>query len=257
MGKIIDALKVARGEVAELVLRSIEEPEGDASPEVEEQEEPPSGRVLPLPKRLSREPDREASPPAAQTPVSAGETPLHQPRVVRGMGMWQVRPLTLRLTDSAPLLSAKEVHLSAAEQYRFARTRIMQHPTAINMMAVSSPGIGDGKTVTAVNLADAFARTREEQVLLVDCDLRCSAVHSYLRVPRSPGLAEVLAGRCNLQDAIFRVEQIPNLCILPAGEPDGNPTELLGSTRWLVVAKAIREQFDRVLVDCPPVEACS
>jgi protein-tyrosine kinase len=257
MGKIVDALKVAQGEVAELVLRSIEEPDERTLPETEQPKEPPSGRVLPLPRRISREQhDRgRAAPSGVPAGAPAAKTPARTAYIAPGMGRWQVRPLALRLSDMAPLLSAKAVEPDATEQYQFVRTRIMHYPTATRMLVVSSPGIGDGKTVTAVNLAGTFARTGEEEVLLVDADLRCSKVHSYLRVPRSPGLAEVLAGRCGLHEAIFRVEQIPSLCVLPAGEPGGSPTELLGSSRWLTVAKAMREQFDRVFVDCPPAEA--
>lgn len=161
----------------------------------------------------------------------------------------------MRISNSAPLLSSKSEHPLAAEQYRIVRTGILQHPSAPSMLVVSSPCIGDGKTVTAVNLAAAFAMKSEEQVLLIDADLRCSAVHTYLRVPRTPGLAEVLAGKCSLEEAIFRVGQIPGLCVLPAGEPSGNPSELLGSSRWLALAKTVRQRFQRVIVDCPPVEA--
>jgi capsular exopolysaccharide synthesis family protein len=166
----------------------------------------------------------------------------------------RVQPLLLRVSDSTPLLASQPEQPHAAEQYRIVRTRILQHPSGPSLLVVSSPSMGDGKTVTAVNLAAAFAMKSEEQILLIDADLRRSAVHSYLRVPRAPGLAEVLAGTCRPQDAIFRVGQIPSLHVLPAGEPAANPTELLGSSRWLALVNTVRQHFRRVIVDSPPVE---
>jgi len=239
MGKIVDALKVAHGEVADLVLKSLEETEivehngngngnGKVTAAAAPPEEPKALRI-PLP-WLTTEP-AEAARAAAANPV---ETPVVEPAPAPSLksepviGRWQIRVLPFEITDGAPLLSAK---------------------------AISSPGIGDGKSVTAVNLAGAFAQTGDEEVLLIDGDLRCSAVHAYLHVPQSPGLSEVLSGKCSLQDAIFRVAQIPGLCILPAGAPASNPTELLGSSRWPALLKTLRQEFHRVIVDCPPVEA--
>jgi protein-tyrosine kinase len=267
MGKIVDALKVAHGEVAELVLKSLEETEivehngngngnGKVTAAAAPAEEPKALRI-PLP-WLTTEPAEATRAAAAPMPV---ETPVVEPAPAPAsksepvVGRWQIRVLPLEITDGAPLLSAKPVHGSAAEQYRFVRTRIMHHTSASGTMAISSPGIGDGKSVTAINLAGAFAQTGDEEVLLIDGDLRCSAVHGYLQVPQSPGLSEVLSGKCSLQEAIFRVAQIPGLCILPAGSPASNPTELLGSSRWPALLKTLRQEFHRVIVDCPPVEA--
>ncbi len=266
MGKIVDALKVAHGEVADLVLKSLEEAEivehngngngnGKVMAAAAPPEEPKAIRI-PLPWLTAEQ--AEAAPAAApirvETPAVEA-TPAAPSRSEPVIGRWQIRVLPFEITDGAPLLSAKPVHGSAAEQYRFVRTRIMHHASASATMAISSPGIGDGKSVTAVNLAGAFAQTGDEEVLLIDGDLRCSAVHAYLHVPQSPGLSEVLSGKCSLQDAIFRVAQIPGLCVLPAGSPASNPTELLGSSRWPALLKTLRQEFHRVIVDCPPVEA--
>jgi capsular exopolysaccharide synthesis family protein len=255
MGKIVDALKVAHGETADLILRSIEEPEAAAangkSPlAVTQPKEPPPGRVQPL-ARVMPEPAKTAAPPEAPAPGAPG----HSMRIEPASGFWQTRTLPRPVPDAAPLLSAKTVHANAIEQYRFVRTGIMHHPSAPAAIAVSSPGIGDGKTVTAINLAGSFAQSGDEEILLIDGDLRCSAVHEYLRVPRSPGLGEVLAGKCSLADAIFRVAQLPGLCVLPAGTLEGNPTELLGSARWPSLVKSFRQHFHRLIVDCPPTEA--
>ena len=238
-----------------MVLRSMEgadilEANGRSPAEAPQPNEPPPDRVR-LPSRMSPEQAKAAAP----LEVPLAEAPARAPRLDPAVGLWQIRALTVPVPEAAPLLSAKPVHVNAAEQYRFVRTRIMHHPAAPATIVMSSPGIGDGKTVTAINLAAAFAEGGDEEVLLIDGDLRCSAVHAYLHVLRSPGLSEVLAGKSSLQEAIFRVGQIPGLCVLPAGSLEGNPTELLGSARWPALIKTLRQHFDRVIVDCPPAEA--
>ena len=120
---------------------------------------------------------------------------------------------------------------------------------------ISSPGMGDGKTVTAVNLAAALAHKSEDKIILIDADLRLSRVHERLGIPKTPGLAEVLSGACTLEDAMLRVEQLPNFYILPAGQAEANPTELLDSSNWRALLARLREEFRRTIVDSPPVEA--
>ena len=252
MGKIIDALKVARGDVPELVLRSLEDTEDRVA---ERTQRPANGkpRVQTLPVRVSDDPaDRDAG-TAAAAAVETNLEPAYPE--TGGRGDLRVRRLTLTVSDTVPLLSSAQERPYVAEQYRVLRTRILQHSAKPAILALSSPGIGDGKTVTAVNLAAAFAMNSEDQILLIDADLRCSAVHTYLRVPNTPGLSEVLAGTASFEEAAFRVGQIPSLCVLPAGEPGANATELLSSSRWATLLKTMRERFQRVIVDCPPVEA--
>jgi protein-tyrosine kinase len=253
MGKIIDALKVARGDVPELVLRSLEEPAGHAA-------RPANGkpRVQTLPVRVDGEPEPEPAPvpaaAAAPAPVPVpvpAEAPVSEPGGVE----LPVRRLSFTVAETVPLLSAPDERPYAAEQYRILRTRIIQHPAKPAVVVVSSPGIGDGKTVTATNLAAAFAMNSEEEILLIDADLRCSAVHRYLRAPKTPGLAEVLAGTARFEEAAFRVGQIPSLCVLPAGDAGTSATELLGSSRWPALIQSVRKHFRHVIVDCPPVEA--
>ena len=138
----------------------------------------------------------------------------------------RVRPVSFQISDSSPLLSPEREDRRAAEQYRIIRTRIFHKLPGPSITVISSPGMGDGKTVTSVNLAAALAHKSEDRVILIDADLRLSKVHERLGIPRTPGLAEVLSGACALQDALRRVEQLPNFYILPAGlaesEPDAN-----------------------------------
>ncbi len=135
------------------------------------------------------------------------------------------------------------------------RTRVVQHPNRPRVMVVSSPSPGDGKTISSLNIAGALALRSDVNVLLVDAGLRRSNVAAWLSLPESPGLAEVLAGACALEDAIIRVEQFPNLYLLTSGKSLQNPGELLDSPVWKTIVDSFRENFSYILVDAPPIGA--
>lgn len=122
-------------------------------------------------------------------------------------------------------------------------------------MIVSSPGPGDGKTVSSINIAGVLSLRDNANVLLIDGDLRRTNVSSLLGLPVEPGLANVLSGSCTLQEAIIRVDQFPNLYVLPAGASNANPAELLDSDQWKSLCSTVRECFSFVIVDAPPVAA--
>ena len=158
------------------------------------------------------------------------------------------------LSQISALLSSNAELTYASEQYRILRTRIVQLVKKPFQLVITSPSIGDGKTVTAVNLAVAMALRSDERTLLIDADLRRAGVHRMLQVPQEPGLADVLQATCRLEDAIFEVEELPGLHVLPAGNARGNPTELLDSARWRELAEGLRQRFAQTIIDCPPVE---
>src|SRR5207253_2006001 len=141
------------------------------------------------------------------------------------------RRISLRIPHNSPALPFDGTLWAANEQYRILRTKLVQHPKSPRMIMISSTGPGDGKSITAINLAGALALKSDANVLLMDCDFRKSAIHRHLGSPPTPGLAEVLAGTCALEDAVVGTEEMPNLYILPAGKPEGNPVELLDSSR--------------------------
>lgn len=166
----------------------------------------------------------------------------------------QDRTQSVQLARVSPLVSANDESSYASEQYRLLRTRICQLLKTPFQLVITSPSIGDGKTVTAINLATAMALRSEERTLLVDADLRRSSIHRALNVPIGPGLADVLQGSVRLEDAIFTAKEVPGLHVLTAGMVRGNPTELLDSAGWRNLTKAVREQFAQIIIDCPPVE---
>ena len=142
----------------------------------------------------------------------------------------------------------------AAEQYRALRTRVAHadHGGAVEVILVTSPGRGEGKSVTAANLALTMAQDFQARICIVDADLRHSRVHSLFGVTATPGLADVLAGRATLADALVGFEQ-QQITMLPAGERPSHPAELLGSTAMRRTIETLRSQFDRVIIDAPSV----
>ncbi|MBN8730153.1 MAG: CpsD/CapB family tyrosine-protein kinase [Acidobacteria bacterium] len=154
--------------------------------------------------------------------------------------------------EAAPLLSRSEDN-RAAEEYRILRTRILQHPAKPRVILISSPGIGDGKTLTAVNLAATLSYKREGSVLLVDADLRRPRVNECLRIQGTPGLAQVLLGEVSAADAIVHFKEWPALHVLPSGGPADDPTELLGSAAARELFPRLRQKFGLILVDSPPI----
>ena len=166
-----------------------------------------------------------------------------------------IRTVALRLTVDTPVLPFDVQNGRAGEQYRTARTKLLHHPSQPRLIVISSAGSGDGKTVTSINLAGAMALKSEAEILLIDADLRKSQIAPLLGISGEPGLADVLAGTCSLEDAIVRLEQFPNLCVLPGGKPTAQPTELLDSSRWTALCASVRQQFKYVIFDAPPIAA--
>ena len=165
------------------------------------------------------------------------------------------RHAALRISALAPIFPLDEAHPVASEQYRIIRTKIMQHLAEPRVIVVSSATSGDGKTITSINIAACLALKPDTSVLLVDGDLRRPMISNLLGLPEAPGLADVLAGRCEVGDAIVRTEQFPGLSVLVAGEKKENPAELLGSPKWVGLMKEFRQQYRYVIVDATPVAA--
>jgi capsular exopolysaccharide synthesis family protein len=177
--------------------------------------------------------DEPLDPPAAREPV-----PPVGARPVFGA------------TLDKDMVAALQPFSPAAEQYRTLRTRIAQVDGAgqRRVILVSSPGEGDGKTVTAANLGLTMAQEFQRQVLLIDADLRNARLHECLGVGREPGLSDVLAGEATLEDALVSLSEY-RVIALPAGTPHGRPTELLGSEPMRRLVENLSRRFDRVVID--------
>jgi capsular exopolysaccharide synthesis family protein len=182
------------------------------------------------------------------------------PRRVERRPEREVRLVPEALREVAPsafdplLVAANAPHSLAAEQYRTLRTRIvmLEEGRARRVLLVSSPATGDGKSITAANLALTMAQEFNHRVVLVDADLRRPRVHALFGIASQPGLVDVLAGSASLADALVLLADV-HLAVLPAGLPPAQPAELLGSTGMRRTLEALRSRFDRVIVDVPPV----
>lgn len=150
------------------------------------------------------------------------------------------------------LVAALRPSAAAAEQYRALRTRLAHadHGTPIDVLLVTSPGRGEGKSLTAANLALTMAQEFQTRICIVDANLRHSRLHSLFGVADTPGLADVLTGQANLADALIGFED-QQITLLPAGHGPWHPAELLGSTAMRRTIQALRSQFDRVIIDAP------
>jgi len=140
-----------------------------------------------------------------------------------------------------------------AEAYRTLRanTEFASVDSPIRSLLVTSSISGEGKTVTAANLAVAFAQAGR-RVLLVDADLRKPGIHRIFDLPNVHGLTTLLRGDVNV-DTIINQTELPNLRILTSGPLPPNPAELLGSQRMREILDRLTEGDDLIVFDCPPV----
>ncbi len=142
-----------------------------------------------------------------------------------------------------------------AESYRHLRTNIhLTHRTeACQTILISSPDEGEGKTTTAANLAVAYARSGK-RTILVDGDLRRPTMFKVFGLRMKPGLHEVLAGVATLEQCLQKTP-VEGLSLLTSGSIPPNPAEYLGSDRMQTLLGEMKEQFEVVLFDAPPVLA--
>jgi tyrosine-protein kinase Etk/Wzc len=152
-----------------------------------------------------------------------------------------------------PILAADDPSDVAVEHLRSLRTSLQFAlvEASSNVIVVSGPGPGLGKSFVAVNLGFVMAET-DRRVLLVDCDLRRGRLHRYFGVPREAGLSDLITGS---PDAAVRKTEHPRLDVLPTGRLPPNPAEMLASERFRRVMTELSSRYDVVLVDTPPILA--
>jgi len=142
-----------------------------------------------------------------------------------------------------------------AEAFRSMRTVLFANPAAPppKVILVTSARPGEGKTVASLNLASALAELGA-RTLLIDADLRHPRCHKALGVADDEGLSSWLGGQIEL-DALVRTLDVPGLFFLPAGPAPRSPAELVASPRMQWALTLLRERFDFIVLDTPPVLA--
>jgi polysaccharide biosynthesis transport protein len=159
------------------------------------------------------------------------------------------------------LVSAYLPRSRPAEAYRSVRTAIcfsaLGEPHRV--VQVTSPAAGDGKSTLAANLAVSLAQSGK-RTILVESDFRRPSVHKITGVRNEVGIVDVLRGTAELADVIQEVS-VEELCVLPCGRLPRNPSELLTRPEYESLLEVLRDKFDYVVVDSPPVlvvtDACS
>jgi len=145
-------------------------------------------------------------------------------------------------------------HSTVSEQYRKLRTNIdfSNFNKEIKLINLTSTYPGEGKTVTCINLATVYAQSKMK-TLLVDLDLRKPKIHRAFQLPNKDGISSFVTNNHPIEDAIINVAE--NLDVLVAGEKVPFPAELLVSKKIKEMFADLKEKYDRVIIDCPPLTA--
>ena len=162
---------------------------------------------------------------------------------------------TQDLNDGRSPLISEPVPQNFAEAFRGIRTSVVfssaeEGPRSV---LVTSTQPSEGKSVVAANLAMSIAQAGQ-RVLLIDGDMRKPRLHDLLKVHQDPGLSSLLVGKAKANDAVHKTS-VTNLWVLPSGPIPPNPAELLGSTRFRDLLNTLRDHFDWLVIDSPPVMA--
>jgi succinoglycan biosynthesis transport protein ExoP len=153
---------------------------------------------------------------------------------------------------SSALVALHDPTGAASEAYRMLRTNLIyaRVDTTPKVIVLTSVGRNEGKSITTANLGVTLAQAGKN-TLILDCDLRKPAQHKIFSTRSIGGLIDVLVGERDLQE-VWQ-EPIPGLKLMPAGAPPPNPAEMLTSRRLADFLGQMRQKFDYVLVDTPPV----
>lgn len=152
------------------------------------------------------------------------------------------------------LVAITQPRSAYCEQFRSLRTRILQAGEREQMrtFVITSAGMGEGKTLTALNLAWLLAQTEGVRALVIDSDLRQPCATDYLAIDAPRGLSEVLGGELSLRDAIVRLDPA-GLYLLPGGKARDDVAELLSGATYAGVIAEARRGFDFIIIDSPPL----
>jgi succinoglycan biosynthesis transport protein ExoP len=143
-----------------------------------------------------------------------------------------------------------------AEAFRTLRTHLefSAKEKPIKSIIVTSGGAAEGKTTIASNLAAILSHSGKK-VILVDADLRRPRVHQHTGISNVKGLSDLISAEqeIGVNAYVQKLENIPDLSILPSGGLPANPTDLLGSEKMKNLLGTLSDLYDYVVIDCPPM----
>jgi receptor protein-tyrosine kinase len=156
--------------------------------------------------------------------------------------------------SDALLVNPNKPREAPAEEFRTLRTRLnhLQTTQPLHTLVITSPSPAEGKSFTAANLALTQSQLKGKRILLVDFDFRRPTVDKTFQVPISPGMTNYLQGTASLSDILMRIGD-SNLYVVAAGDPVPNPLELLNLPECAAVIAGLRNHFDWVILDSPPL----
>jgi capsular exopolysaccharide synthesis family protein len=146
----------------------------------------------------------------------------------------------------------KNPNSALSEAFRALGTAVSVPSRPIKTLLITSAQPGEGKTTTAINLAQALAQ-RNVKVLLMDCDLRKGNIAKAIGLKDDKGLTGVLSGEMDVPYALIALQ--PNLWALPAGAVPANPVGMLASQQMAILLESVAAHFEFVIIDSPPVLA--
>lgn len=172
------------------------------------------------------------------------------------MSFASLRPDTMERNKIIPAVEDRP----AITAYKVLRTRVLQRLRSNRWqnVVVSGAGPGEGKTLTACNLAVSIARDVNQSVFLVDLDLQHSSIARYFGLDVRLGIGDYLAGHAEIEDIVYAPEGLERIAIIPNSEPVENSSELIASPRMKALMKWLKERAGSPLAifDMPPILAC-
>jgi capsular exopolysaccharide synthesis family protein len=152
--------------------------------------------------------------------------------------------------ETAPAILSKDPNDPLYESYRKVRNHLSAIDKPPRSLVVTSPGPGDGKTTTAMNLAICIARDGK-RVVLIDMDLRRPELHTHFHMDNEIGIADVVQKNCTLAEAL-RKTPVEGLHMITCGTPCADPGKIIESKRIEKVLDVLTQRFDMVILDTAP-----
>ena len=148
----------------------------------------------------------------------------------------------------------KEPKSTAAEKYRTLRSNIQysSFDKECKVMVITSSEPGEGKSTVSGNLALCMAQG-DKKVALVDCDLRKPSLHKKFKISNLVGLSDVIIGKSDLINVMHKYNK--NLAVITSGKIQPNPSEMLSSKSMEKLLHTLKENFDYIILDTPPILA--
>ena len=186
-------------------------------------------------------------------------TRIHVPRISTDKapeltaGIPLAKVIKRKLVRNSGIVMTSSVRSAPAESLRRLKTSLLNRAEGPpQVIVVASPGPGEGRSFVAMNLALAFAAEKRGDVLLVDADLRKPSIGNWVSPAPTLGFSEVIEARTELDHAVLGLANSP-LRILPAGAPPREPAELLASERTTAIIRSLRDRFQTIIIDTPPI----